>query len=412
MGSSTAIRISSGLLSFAFLARMLGPESFGQLMLWFSLATLLGLIANYGLTPYMLREMNVQKENATKLIGDVLTAKLLIAIAMLFVVIPAFYFIDANFRWVFLLLFIATLFDSLTEFLNTGYRATNRYASETKMASYASVFQLFFVLVIVYFNTTVVSAALAIMSSRILVSLITLTDQKKHFINIKFGNLSSGFYQLKQSFVYAIDFFLQNLLGQVDSIVINHFVGPSAVGLYQSGMKVFQGGVQAGGVLGNVFLPKLAAESEGNKKNRILQNVQMTFVVVGISLGLFMVLGASKITHIIFGNQYEDLVLILPLLGYLLIVRFYIASIGVILTSMGMQRYRTQASLIFWGVVAIAAILLMPTYGTKGWIVSLLIGNVVLGSIYLYKAKGLFQPSMMALITTLIPLFMCMPFVL
>lgn len=412
MGSSTLLRISSGLLTFAFLARILGPESFGQFMFWFSVATLLGLVAHYGLTPYMLREITIQEGRTAQLIGEVLMAKLLLASVLIVIVLTSGFLIDANFRYVFFALFVATLFDSLTELFNTGYRATNRYASETKIATYASIFQFLLVVVVVYFSPTVLSASLATMMSRILVSFITWKDQNQFLNGITLGSIQSGITKLKEAFTYAADFVLQSLMGQVDSIVIGSMLGLSAVGIYQAGMKIFQGCAQTANVLANVFIPRLSKTTHhSNTGNKDMHYVQICFITVGILLGLIMAAAASPITHLVFGPKFSQLVALFPWFGLLFFIRFFAASQGVILTSAGLQSFRTYANVALWLVVFTAAYLLVPNFGLKGWLISLIIGNAFLGLVYMAKVIIKFKSNIPSMVLSLFGLILFIPFI-
>lgn len=413
MGTSTGLRILSGLVTFVFLARILGPDSFGHFMLFFSVATILGLIANYGLTPYMLREIAIQQDQVSKLIGEVLTAKLILAVTMLMIVLPVCFLYESKFKLAFLLLFIAMLFDSLTEFLNTGYRATNRYASETKVATLASVLQLLVTLIIVYLHPTVLAAAFATMCSRIIVSLITLQDQNKYLSGIQLGSINSGISQLKFAFAYAVDFILQSLMGQVDSIVINQMIGISAVGVYQAGMRVFQGCAQSANVLANVFIPRLANKTNLKQMQvKEIQYVQLSFIGVGLLLGLIMAVGALPITHLLFGTKFHELAILFPWFGLLFFVRFFASSQGVILTSTGMQTYRTYANLGLWIVVFFCAYFLVPSLGVKGWLESLIIGNIFLGLVYMNKVSERYEPNILSMVLSSIGVLFFIPFVL
>jgi O-antigen/teichoic acid export membrane protein len=412
MGSSTLLRISSGLLTFAFVARILGPESFGQFMLWFSVATLLGLVANYGLTPYMLREITIQEGRTSQLIGEVLMAKLLLALILIAIVLPSGFFIDTDFRYVFFALFVATLFDSLTEFFNAGYRATNRYASETKIATYTSVFQFLLIVLAVYFSPTVLSASLATMMSRILVSFITWRDQNQFLNGISLGSIESGINQLKEAFAYAVDFVLQSLMGQVDSIVIGSMLGLSAVGIYQAGMKIFQGCAQTANVLANVFIPRLSKTTHHSiTTNKDMHYVQICFIGVGILLGLIMAVAASPITHLVFGPKFSQLVALFPWFGLLFFIRFFAASQGIILTSAGLQSFRTYANVALWLVVFTAAYLLVPNFGLKGWLISLIIGNAFLGLVYMTKVIIKFESNIPSIVLSLFGLILFIPFI-
>ncbi|RZA04229.1 MAG: hypothetical protein EOO68_08680, partial [Moraxellaceae bacterium] len=82
MGTSTAMRLSCGLLSFVVMARLLGPDQFGILMLCFSAAGLLALLSNYGFAPYLLREIGANPGAAVSLMSEVLTAKIILSLVV------------------------------------------------------------------------------------------------------------------------------------------------------------------------------------------------------------------------------------------------------------------------------------------------------------------------------------------
>ncbi|MFO1370232.1 MAG: oligosaccharide flippase family protein, partial [Marinagarivorans sp.] len=145
MGTSTAMRLACGLLTFVVMARLLGPDQFGLLMLWFSISTLMCLLANYGFTPYILREIGAKPTQAVKVMSDVLTAKLMLSAFIAIAGIGSFLFLPASTFYLFIVLLLAQLADSMTEFFNVGYRATNRYGSETQLASLSAVIQLILV---------------------------------------------------------------------------------------------------------------------------------------------------------------------------------------------------------------------------------------------------------------------------
>ena len=105
MGVSTGVRLAFGMLSFVVMARALGPTEFGQMMIWLSICTLLALIANFGLAPYLLREIGIAPRNSNALMGEVLTAKLLLSgVVLLIAVCGALWVETASLPVFFLLL--------------------------------------------------------------------------------------------------------------------------------------------------------------------------------------------------------------------------------------------------------------------------------------------------------------------
>lgn len=393
MGTSTAMRLGFGMLTFVVMARVLGPAQFGILMLWLSVATLLALVANYGLTPYVLREIGAAPERAELVMAEVLSAKLLLTVAILALAVVALPLLEGSTRAVFLLLLGAQLADALTEFLNVGFRATNRFGHETRIASLAVLLQFGIVSLLLWFSATPLMAAMAFLMSRLAVLLVTWLAQRRYFAALRPVSAAQALARIRATRSYAVDFGLQSLLGQVDSIVLNHFVGASAVGLYQAGMRLFNGGAQAAGVLANVFLPRAAAaagvQDDGRSLRHESSRVQWAFVGFGLAFGLALCGLAEPLVHLLFGTQYLGLVGVLPWFGLLFFVRFFASSWGVLLTSAGAQRFRAAMNAVHWSVIGLLSVVLVPRLGLVGWLLSLTVGNAVLAVAYVWRGRQL-----------------------
>lgn len=390
MGISTLVRLVFGLLTFAIMARLLGPNEFGVLMFWLSVATLLSLVANYGFTPYVLREIGADRTSANTVMGEVLSAKMLVCGVIVLGSLLNFPLIAENVRAIFLLMTLAMLVDSVTDFLNVGYRATNRFSAETRIATIASICQFFIVAGAIWYRSEILIAASAFLASRILVLLITWADQAQYFARLRPSPASQALGRLKAAFSYAYDFGLQSLIGQVDSLVLNYFVGPVAVGLHQAGIRIFLGGGQIANVLGNVFIPKLSSlQSEPLAFNRQAHMLQTAFLGSGAAFGLTLAIGADPIVQLLYGSAYLALVPMLPWFGLLFFVRFFAAAYGVLLTSAGKQSLRAKANLVHWLAILLAAWWLVPQLGNMGWILALTLGNLLLAAIYLAAMRNL-----------------------
>ncbi|MFN3303070.1 MAG: oligosaccharide flippase family protein [Roseateles sp.] len=393
MGTSTAMRLAFGMLTFVVMARVLGPAQFGVVMLWLSVATLLALIANYGLTPYVLREIGAAPETAPQVMAEVLSAKLLLTLVVLAASLAAMPLLDGAARLVFLLLLGAQLADALTDFLNVGFRATNRFADETRIASLAVLLQFAIVTLLLWWLPTPLMAAASFLLSRLAVLLFTWHAQRRYFATLRPAPVRRAWARIMATRSYAVDFGLQSLLGQVDSVVLNHFVGPAAVGLYQAGMRLFNGGAQAASVLANVFLPRAAAAAQaqdsGASMRRESARVQWAFVGVGLMFGLVLCTLAEPIVMLLFGAQYKGLIAVLPWFGLLFFVRFFASSWGVLLTSAGAQRFRAVMNMLNWSLVGLLSIVLVPRLGLIGWLLCLTAGNALLASAYVWRGQQL-----------------------
>lgn len=386
MGSSTAMRLGFGLLTFIVMARLLGPERFGVVMLWLSVATIATLAANFGFTPYLLRQIGVEPENAKVVMSEVLTAKLLLSTAVILLSLAGLFWVSDGSRLVFIALLVALLADSMTEFLNVGFRATNRFAAEARLASVASALQFAVVAGLTWLDPRAESAAIAFMLSRLVVTAITWRAQRQYFTGLRCSSLAAGIRRIRDAVAFATDFGLQSLFGQIDSVVLNHFAGSATVGVYQAGMRLFNGGAQAAGILANVFIPRAAgAAKDSVKLNLEATRIQWAFVTFGLGFGLFLAFSADIVVKVLFGPAFSDLTLLLPWMGALFFVRFVAASWGVILTSAGEQVFRAVVNLTQWFVVLASAAHSVPKWGAVGWIGCLLLGNTIIAVAYYIK---------------------------
>ncbi|NRR31609.1 oligosaccharide flippase family protein [Oxalobacteraceae bacterium] len=395
MGASTAVRLVFGLLTFALMARLLGPNAFGLFMFWLSVAGLLCMLANYGFTPFVLREIGARPEQARTVMGEVLSAKFLVSALLFGGTLLSLWWIEAAVRWVFLALMAALLADSMTDFLNVGYRATNRYAAETRIATVAAALQFGVVIGAVWYVPTVLAAALAFFGSRLLVLLMTWSSQSSYFAGLRPAPLARAWARLREALAYALDFALQSLFGQIDSVVLGLFLSPLAVGLHQAGMRLVLGGSQASNVLANVFIPRLAAVTgDPVLRQREGQRLQSVFLAMGLGFGMVLALGAKPITALLFGPGFAALAPLLPWFGLLFFVRFLASSFGIMLTSAGQQGFRAKANVGHWLLILGAAALLVPRYGNQGWLIAMTLGNFALAMAYLAASLRLVRPTL------------------
>jgi len=218
MGTSTLVRMVFGFLTFLVMARLLGPEAFGLVMLWMSVATLACLVANFGLTPYLLREIGSNPETVRKTMSDVLTAKLLLSALVASCGIISLPWLHDDSRLIFPALLAALLADSMTEFLNVGFRSTNRFADETRLALVGTLCQFLLVVLPTWIWPSAAVAALAFTFSRFFVLGITWIAQAAHLSGLRPSPINAGMRRIRETRLFAADFSLQSIFGQLASI--------------------------------------------------------------------------------------------------------------------------------------------------------------------------------------------------
>jgi len=387
MALTTAIRLVAGLVTFSVVARYLGREAFGILMLWFSVATLVSSTTNFGMIPYVLREIGANPNVTEKIINECLTIKLVLTGVVFTCAGLVMGVVDMNHPWVFLPLLAATVTDSFIEFLNAGLRARGRFDVETRITTLVALSHALIVIGLAVLYSSAVVVAIGYFLSRVVALIITIPAVAHYFSLPKPARLARSLPRLKAVGTYAADFGLQSLFGNIDSLVINYYVGASAVGVYQAGMRVFQGGAVAAQILSSVFLPRVAALSgDVDGFRRESHRAQMAFLFVGAGFGISITVLAHEIVFVLYGDAYAELIRMFPLFGLLFFARFSAAAWGVVLTAMGEQAFRTMATVLHWCMVILIAPILVSAFGVSGWLLALVAGNVVLALLYARRA--------------------------
>lgn len=403
MGLTTAVRLGAGLMTFTVMVRALGPQGFGIFALWLSVSLLATIATNYGLVTHVLREVGMSPENAETILDEGFTAKLLLAGFVVLSCVLLTVFIDsAEQRLVFVLLLFAAIADCFSEFMGAGLRARNRFDVETRVVGTGAVFHSALVITAAYLSRSVPITAAAYAASRVALAGVTFIALARYVSRPRPRPIAAAMRRLREAAAYAADHGLQSLFGQLDSVVLNYFVGPAAVGNYQAGMRIYQVGAQAVGVFSNVFLPRFAARQHSaaatSEENNI---VQLTFIAAGALFGLVLALFSDFLVRTLLGVAYAALTPLLPLLGLLFFLRFSASAWGMLLTAAGHQPYRTACNALYWVIILVLAFWLVPREGSRGWLLSLCAATALLIVGYALRGRRLVARSWPGLVVPL-----------
>lgn len=367
MAGSTILRLLAGLLLFIVLARVVGPTDFGRLMIWFSIGALATLPCNYGLSIYLLREVPRSEHRGVQLLSDALFLKLIISTITVVVVIFVGFAFPTD-RWLFLLLVAVHLTDSFTDLLCAYLRAGGSYSAETRFVTLQAVVQFCIVASVAWVTADLIAIAAAFLASRVVSVTLAVFAVRKHLdsplVRTSWQRARS---LLGSAHAYFVDFGVQSTLIQLDVVMLAHFAGAAAVGLYQAGMRLAHGISQAITIAVNVMLPRLSKESEMGRIS--VKRVVQVFVVFGtagacVALPLYFL--APQIASLLYGNGFAGLDGVLRVIAMFLFIRFLGAAAGVLLIVLGDQRTRAMVMVGAIASLATLAAVLMPSGGAVG----------------------------------------------
>jgi len=378
MGLSSAVRLGTNLVLFILIARHLGPEEFGHYMFWYGTTLLCALLANYGLSNMLLKEIAQHPENAAKVLGESLSLRLALSTGILLCALGCSAIVGRP--ELLLMLLLAHLVETFSETFYVAYRAARHYARESQLAACAAIVQLAFITVAVTTNQHAGVIAFAHLAGKAVQLALILPVSRRIFGTFSLQSIYSTFRLAMRTKAYAIDNLLGGAFGNIDSIILRAHTSIDIVGIYQSGMRIFQGGIQAAPILANVFLPEMARQALCEKKNpRVAIILQASFLVYGAIFGLILAYFSDQIVNLALGKSYKQLSALLPFFGLLFFLRFFAAAWGVILTAAGHQVHRAKFTAIHLMFILSVGSYLAYSMQAQGWLIATILANLLLG---------------------------------
>lgn len=390
-GVGSGARLLSSFVSISVTARCLGPGDFGALMFTLTLATLLVVPANFGLSTYVLRTVAQAAGDADAVVSDAMSARWLAVALSIPLFLAALLMLPAVVsRMLFGVLLLTMLAEGLSEFYISVLRARGHYGEDARLGVQTAWIYSIPVGLAAWATASIDAVAWAYFLSRLAMTVRCRQVLSRMGIRASWTSTSAAWARLRASTAYATDYAMTAMFGQIDGVVLNHHLGVVAVGVHQAGMKLFMAAAQIAPVLANVFLPRVASAAINRPADLHIESfrLQLTFVLVGAMVGLTFSLGAPVLVGLAFGPQYGGLVDLMPWFGLLFQVRFAAAAWGITLTARGQQSFRAAASVGHWILIVALASVLMPTFAAQGWLMALVIGNAVLWMAYAGRTMG------------------------
>jgi len=376
MTISTALRMGSGFLAFVVIARFIGAEQFGLLSYWMAIAGLMALPVNYGFGMQLLREVGGNREIAATVMTETVVAKFVLS-ALVFLVAGIACAVLAVPAVVFLLILMMFVLESFAEHMNFMLRANSEFNIEAKITAISSLLAVVLLVSAAIATKSLIAVCVAYVVSRLFALGLGLWAVKK-FWKFSFVQAAQSVKDiprvLARGFSYATDVAVGAVNSTLDTILVGAMLGTRAVGVYQSGMKLFQGFTSLAPIISFVYLPELAAAKNADEVSRLrLQaNAMMRkLVFVGGAGALVLCLAPNQLVGFLYGQQYEELAGLLPWFALALLLRFMTAAFGVVLTALGLQAKRAAVNAGSVIVLAVGILVLAGSMGLKGVLAAL-----------------------------------------
>jgi len=368
MLAATAGRMGVGLLTFILLARYLGPEKFGVIATALAYATFFCVVTDYGLAISAIRNASARPTEATEIVTDALSTKLVLTIAaslvgavLLALVVPA------DRIGIFVLVFFGASAYSYGDLAMVALRAHHRFGVEAAIVLSASLLMLIISGGVAAATRSLGWSAAAFALSRALYLVVTLAVLRRNRLSL---GLHLNPIRLRKTLVmssgFAVDSSLTALSSQVDMLLFGALLTAHDVGIYQAGARLCQVIIPMSVVLSTVYMPALSSSAingDGDAFRRASSRLVIEFTAMAVIGGVMFAFLGPLVTHLLYGAHYAALIPLWPGLGAFVMLRFASAAYGIQLAAMGRVKLRIINNIASMGLFLAASPIALSKFG-------------------------------------------------
>jgi len=385
-----------GLITLPYITRVLGPEKFGEYNLASSFLGYAGIIASFGFTQYVARELP-RLEDVSKLVNPSQTLYLIMSmIGFTFMVVVGL-IVNASSDF-FLLCIILGLGTVSGTFNFTGvFIAKDQLfrVSYLKLIGQCIFIPLMFI-VLSSQNHLIRYALLSVVCYVVLPSLISAFLYAKYFGNFRFTLKYDKWQDLKKD---SLHIGFTNISSQVNAYFGTMYIGlvisTTDLGYYTAAFKIFMLFNVVYNLLQTVVWPTISRLyiSSIEKLKKFLIYYLYSCIILGVGSGLLVFTFADLIITLLFGSDFYRSIFLLKVLalGLLPITPLAILFAGSLIPCNGSKEF-LYASLSGSIVSIIFIIVLSSFYGLTGVVASLVLSELsitIIGAIFLIKKLDL-----------------------
>ena len=381
-----------GFFLFIYIARDLGEVDFGVYNFALTFTSLFSILADIGISTYLVREIARNKEIASEFFSNIVIIKIVLSTITFCLIVVTINILNYPSETIYIIyLFgIYSILNSFTLMISSFFRAFEKmqYVALFLIIEKLVIFPL--VLFVLFLGYGLIGLAYVhIFSIAIVLILITL------FLFTKLSKPAfKTNYPLSVKIVYgSIPFGLNAFFGviflKIDTIMLSIMAGDAAVGIYNAAyipiltLLIFP----------DVFLSSLFpimsrhyALSKDSLDNFILIPSKF-LLIIGIPIAVGCIITAPKLISLFFGRQYLDSILPFQILSIFIPIRFLSATTGPLLNSINRENLRTFGVGLGALINIIVNIILIPIVGYIGACIATVFSEIFLYFILFYFIK-------------------------
>lgn len=370
-------------ISAILVARHLGPENYGPFSFIFAFVAVIHMVADFGLTQILVREISRNKDKLDKILGAVVPLVTLLAVAGTVIVVISAQLLPLTTAGVNTMYIMGA--SVLLTFHAAVYGAVCRAYEQMGFNAAVLVLQriLLFICVLLalYYDAGLAGVAMCYLGERLFQWLFL-----RILIRIKYSryrwsiDMAYWRYLLVEGLPLGAGMVLRRISWYLDIFILTALSTASAVGLFSAAFRVIQLINVIPFTLSIPVFPvfaRLAVES----RQRVLiiyTKVLRIFILIGLPIAVWVLMLGSQTAVILFGEEYRSAGEALMIMGPMVVFLFLNSLYVHIFSALDSQARFLRAVSVAVVVNVALDFLLIPAWGINGAAFATLVSEIVL----------------------------------
>lgn len=368
---------------FIIIARWFGSSQFGTFSYILAFVGIFQLIADFGLTNILVREIARSREKVAEIVGAVRPLAWLFSALILVSVSAIAYPLSSSSE-----VYAATLLMAvavLATFHSVIYGSVCRAHEEMGFNALGNAGHKVLLLGAVVLALTrdggLLGVSIAFVAANVAQGVFFYLVARRRYLRHLQWKVDPGYwrYLVSEAAPVGIAMIFRRLTLHADTLLLAALSTSTAVGLFNVAYKLVQVVDMVPFTLALPLFPplsRLARESK-DKLHAVLSRVLSIFMIAGAPIAVWIFISAPLIVSLLFGDNYRDAVPVLRILAPAIVFLFPGALYIYLFSAIGKQGLQTLTAALCLGVNIALDLLLIPRYGHSGAAAATLIAEGV-----------------------------------
>lgn len=393
---SFAARLGSSFLLFVGIARIYGPEAFGQFTTAHAVMALFLMLADLGLDTLLALEVARSQASAASVLEKYAAVKVATALTatVIMVVIGLVQPFDETTSVLMVILGASIVFSAMMNFEFALLRGLEQLHHETQVtiAINGAALALLVAAGVLRVPLTVVAIVYALTR---LAGYLLARHRASRVLGVPRMRLTfSGWPEVQgKAVLFAAYLLFGYLFFQIDTLLLAALKGAADVGVYQAVFKVVAVALVIPDVAVAAMLPTLARLHHEDPGRWLAMGGMMgrVLLLVGLPIALAMLVYPECILGLLYGaGAFPEAVPVMRIFGGIVWIRFVAETFGLVLTTSGNQHVRVVITAVATVLNAAANLLVIPVLGPTGAALVSLGTNLLVAGGYVIAVRRLY----------------------